>query len=204
MNFKNALEHATKFYNNTHQIVQDKEFKSIIKDTYNKYLENIDNKLLSDIFSDESNFELYNSKYTSVSTPPIIIVKQEILDKHEVICESSIFYVLDKQTGELEYPLILISGRLFEQGNEMLLNFVILHEIGHYRASHTDKDRSILNEIEADLYAYESLGLERFIGGYNGLIEYLTDNDINANIDEIHKRVSFILRNKGVFIRAVC
>lgn len=201
MSFKNQLEMSAKYYNNTHRISEDTSYKKMIMETYNHHISKTTDSLITDIFKDESNFEIYDSKFSPISSPPILIVNHDIIEKNNIISDVSLFYLLNKTNNVMEYPIIIMSSRLFDYGNIQLIDYSILHEIGHYRLSHTDKERNILNEVEADLYAYESLGLEGFIGGYNGLIDYIEEYKIDVNMDEIHRRTKFILNNKGISMR---
>lgn len=200
MEFKKQLELATKFYNNINKLSDNGEEKSKIIERYSTPGAKKD-KFISNIMSSPDNFEIYHSSFTPITIPPILIVKYEIMNKYTE-CEGFIYYFTDNKTDNMISPIILVSSRIFEYGNPLLLEYIIMHEVGHYRLKHVSGARSILDEVEADLSACDSMGVDKFIAGVQSFIKYVEEYKLYKNIDmdELMSRFKFVTNIKGVKI----
>lgn len=179
-----------------------KQLKETLKETYTKKTKCED---LMKLFSDTDNFKVYDNKLFSY--PVVCIFKNEVLrniypNKSDI---GMLQHFEDVSGTKMIYPVILVDEAIFNSNDTELFEFVITHELGHYRKNHVstiyfnDVRRNILKEIEADLYACEIIGIEKCIDGLRALASYAVDiNAHTSTIDEIVKRLEFIARKYNI------
>lgn len=200
---KGAIEKANGLYNNLRENDEETlKIKDMLKKTYTEYT-NCDTMVT--LFSDNDNYEIYS---TDLFTHPIVCVfKNDVLEKVYGNDETlgCLSYFEDKDCTKIVFPVIIISELLCSLNNKVLLNYIISHELGHYRKNHVsnlypgDKgDRDILKEVEADLYTCEILGVEGCINGLRELARYLITEKPNADVEEVLKRLAFISRKYNI------
>lgn len=203
---KDVLEkNIEKLYGHLQKQNNDESYiklKESIKKTYTEYTKSKD---LMIIFSNIDNFEIY--KNDLFNFPVVCIIKNEILrsvypSKLDI---GMLQYFENKDGTEIVFPVIIIDEEVFNSNNKPLFNFIIAHELGHYRKNHVstiyfkDERRNILKEVEADLYACSILGIEKCIDGLRELAIYIIDNNADNNVvDEVLKRLEFIARKYNI------
>lgn len=204
INLKEALEkNIGKLYGNLQKQSNDEEYKKLKESIKRTYTESTNCKTLNTIFSDLDNFEIYEN---DICTYPVVsIIKHDIMKSvHPSKSDIGMIHYFENE-NRIICPVIIIDEILFNLNNKILLDFIIAHELGHYRKNHIssiyfgETNRNILKEIEADLYACDVLGIERCIDGFRELACYAIDNEYDHDVvDEILKRLEFVARKYNV------
>lgn len=202
-NLKENMEKSKSLYNILQENRSDDDLK--IKDLLKKhYTEFTNSEDMVKLFSNHENYEVYK---TDLFTYPIVcIFKTEILieiygDQFNI---GYLNYFENEERTKILYPVIILSDEVLNTRNRTLINYVLAHELGHYRKNHVssiyfnDNKRNILKEVEADLYACSILGIEGAINGLRELVIYLIDKFPKSDVDEVLKRLTFISRKYNV------
>lgn len=203
-NLKEVLEkNVEKLYGHLRKQNIDEEYKNLKETIKKTYTEFTKCETLNTLFSDLDNFEIYENDICSF--PVVCIFKHDIFKSvHPDKTDIGLMHHFENE-NKIIYPVILIDEILFNLNNKTLVDFIIAHELGHYRKNHVssiyfgDENRNILKEIEADLYACDVLGIERCIGGFRELASYAIANNCGHDVvDEVLKRLEFVARKYNV------
>ncbi len=202
---KETIESTKTLYSNlieTSNTEENKKIKEMLKNTYNKYTKC---KKTQELFSNDDNYEIYD--HNLFSFPLVCVFKTEIIKKVYGDTTSLFAFLLcfenDDRT-EMIYPVIILTDEAYNLGDQSIVDFLICHELGHYRRKHLstvyfeDGNRNILKEVEADLYACEVLGVEKCIKGFRAFIGFIMDNKPTVDEDELLKRLTFIARYHNI------
>lgn len=203
-NLKENIESGKTLYDNLKNTSKDDDkikIKDMLKKTYTEYT-NSENMVK--LFSDHDNYEIYDN--TLFSHPIVCIFKDTVLNEvyNSSLIIGSLNYFETKDKTKIIYPVIILSENIFNSGNTPLINYVLAHELGHYRRNHVstiyfeDDRRHILKEVEADLYACSVIGVEGCISGLRELVKFLIENEPTSDVDEVLKRLTFISRKYDI------